>query len=168
MAKLKKGASANNHLRARLEYLHRAATYLQSASNPTEAPPTDTDVAKEPSPPKTFPLSRVYISQMRGVSLKTQLRLPQDVKRSFCKRCDTLLIPGVNCAEEMRNDSRGGKKPWADVRVVRCGVCDTEKRFPRGQKKGLKLAERKKREAESKKEEGQFGSEEKPTEVCVS
>ncbi|KAJ5166187.1 uncharacterized protein N7482_004968 [Penicillium canariense] len=90
-------------------------------------------------------LSRMCISHMRGVSLKTQTRLPVTVKRSFCKRCDTLLLPGVNCLQEVRNDSRGRKKPWADVRVLRCLVCDTEKRFPQTEKRSEKLSERRKK-----------------------
>ncbi|OJJ38215.1 hypothetical protein ASPWEDRAFT_314624 [Aspergillus wentii DTO 134E9] len=89
-------------------------------------------------------LSRVFISQMRGVSLKSQLRLPIEVKRSYCKRCDTLLIPEVSCTQETRNASRGRKKPWADVRVVRCTTCGTEKRFPQTEKRSKRLPQRQK------------------------
>jgi ribonuclease P protein subunit RPR2 len=87
-------------------------------------------------------ISRVYTSHMRGVSLKTQTRLSVPVKRSFCKRCDTTFIPEVNCTQEIRNDSRGRKKPWADVLVIRCLVCSTEKRFPQAEKRSKKLSER--------------------------
>ncbi|KAF3400222.1 hypothetical protein F1880_008089 [Penicillium rolfsii] len=87
-------------------------------------------------------LSRVYTSHMRGVSLKTQTRLSVPVKRSFCKRCDTSLFPGVSCTQEIRNESRGRKKPWADVLVIRCLVCGTEKRFPQTEKRSKKLSER--------------------------
>lgn len=89
-------------------------------------------------------ISRVYTSHMRGVSLKTQTRLSVPVKRSFCKRCDTTLIPEVNCTQEIRNDSRGCKKPWANVLVIRCLVCSTEKRFPQAEKRSKKLSERRK------------------------
>lgn len=89
-------------------------------------------------------LSRVFTSQMRGVSLKTQTRLSIPVKRSFCKRCDTILIPEVNCTHEIRNESRGRKKPWADVLVIRCLVCTTEKRFPQTEKRSKKLSDRRK------------------------
>ncbi|PWY83469.1 Rpr2-domain-containing protein [Aspergillus heteromorphus CBS 117.55] len=100
-------------------------------------------------------LSRVYMSQMRGVSLKAQLRLPVDVKRSFCKRCDTHLIPGTTCTQEIRNASRGRKKPWADVLVVRCSTCGTEKRFPQTEKRSKRLPER--------REEALQKEQEKPT-----
>lgn len=99
-------------------------------------------------------LPRQYISQMRGVSLKTQLRLPIEVKRSFCKRCDILLVPNVTCVEEIRNASRDRKKPWADVRVVRCTACGTEKRFPQTDRRSKKLSERRKENKEAKNQSG--------------
>lgn len=99
-------------------------------------------------------LPRHYISQMRGVSLKTQLRLPVEIKRSFCKRCDILLVPNVTCVEEIQNASRDRKKPWADVRVIRCTACGTEKRFPQTEKRSKKLSERRQ---ERKKAEEQPG-----------
>ncbi|KAL1983975.1 hypothetical protein VTN96DRAFT_9749 [Rasamsonia emersonii] len=98
-------------------------------------------------------LPRQYISQMRGVSLKTQLRLPVEVKRSFCKRCDILLVPNVTCVEEIQNASRDRKKPWADVRVVRCTACGTEKRFPQTDKRSKKLSERRKENKEVVKDQ---------------
>lgn len=87
-------------------------------------------------------ISRVYISHMRGVSLKTLTRLPIPTKRSFCKRCETPLTPGVSSSQEIQNASRGRKKPWADVEIVRCLVCGTEKRFPKTGRKSKKLVER--------------------------
>ncbi|KAL4898788.1 RNAse P Rpr2/Rpp21/SNM1 subunit domain-containing protein [Aspergillus ambiguus] len=173
MAKVKgkKGGSGgvHAHIRARLDYLHRAASYLQSRSlssnaansssndhnpselNPVTSPAHDgtetTQIANGAGPVSATrthlpQVSRAYISQMRGVSLKTQLRLPVEVKRSFCKRCDTILVLGVNSTEEIRNASRGGRKPWANVRVVRCTTCGTEKRFPQTDRRGKKLSER--------------------------
>lgn len=94
--------------------------------------------------PPSSNLSRVYISQMRGVSLKTLTRLPIQTKRSFCKRCETPLSQGTTCIIETQNASRGRKKPWADVMVVRCLVCGTEKRFPETDRKSQKLVERRK------------------------
>ena len=181
MAKVKgkKGVAGgvNSHIRARLNYLHAAATYLQTGEIPSRRSTGPDpfggaqaeDKESEPAPARIVPqvvnrdetikeesttaetptslnpnLSRVLISHMRGVSLKSQLRLPVEVKRSFCKRCETLFVPGVNCVQEIRNDSRGRSKPWADVLVVRCTTCGTEKRFPQTEKRSKKLAERRK------------------------
>lgn len=167
-AKGKKGSSGgvNSHVRARINYLYKAATYLQSAKPTTreavktvkktqedEVTPDSARIvplvsAKESPtggdrPQYHSQLARMCISQMRGVSQKSQLRLPIEQKRSFCKRCDTLLIPGANCTEELRNTSRGARKPWAEVRVVRCNGCGTEKRFPQTDKRSRKLSDRK-------------------------
>ncbi|GKZ72924.1 hypothetical protein AnigIFM60653_001898 [Aspergillus niger] len=172
---------AHSHIRARIDYLYNAATFLQSIGKPSPQQPSasqqndqidiaedatkmqgterivpqivksDMAFVEEPTKPKNTSmrerlpqLSRVYMSQMRGVSLKSQLRLPIDVKRSFCKRCDTFLIPGVTCTQDIRNASRGRKKPWADVLVVCCSTCGTEKRFPQTDKRSKKLSERRK------------------------
>jgi len=183
-----KGKNVNSHLRARLDYLHKAAAYLHSttiASKQAQIQQSDNEKREvETISARTVPqilspsaaaiavekasdsvnqrqeqnfdrlpnLSRAYISQLRGISLKTQLRLPREVKRSFCKRCDTLLVPGVSCMQDIRNASRDGKKPWADVRVVRCTTCGTEKRYPQVEKRSKKLAERKKEKDQTKRQ----------------
>ena len=190
------------HLRARIEYLHQAAVYLQSTLTRVSRPDVDNAATgtneenqergggingevlsnvkplflkeAEPTSPdamcstnkasdlsnsldleeingtkKTIVqayrpcgLSRLYVSQMRGVSLKSQHRLPPAFKRSFCKRCDTLLEPDLTCTEEIQNESRERKKPWADVLVIHCTACGAEKRFPHMQKRSKKLAAR--------------------------
>lgn len=118
----------------------------------------DVDIAQAPCSQTTTKkplanLSRVFTSHMRGVSLKTQTRLSVPVKRSFCKRCDTTLIPEINCAQEIRNESRGRKKPWADVLVIRCLVCNTEKHFPQTEKRSKSLSERRKEMMQQKQVE---------------
>ncbi|EDN08561.1 RNAse P Rpr2/Rpp21 subunit domain-containing protein [Histoplasma capsulatum] len=200
MAKVKAqkrpGKTGQSHLRARIAFLYKASTYLQSASlsktsadkkpnhagghgahallqehdeEPTSQPLCGNKVAsdsknsttdnaffspnhlREQQPTHHVPvskLSRNLASQMRGVSLKSQLRLPHDIKRSICKVCDSLLIPNATCVETVENASRGGskKKPWADVRVVSCNSCGAIKRFPQTKKtRSKKLAEPKKR-----------------------
>ncbi|GKZ34271.1 hypothetical protein AbraIFM66950_004456 [Aspergillus brasiliensis] len=126
----------------KMQGTERIVPQIVKPDKPLETEPTK---PVTPSTTERLPqLSRVYMSQMRGVSLKSQLRLPIDVKRSFCKRCDTFLIPGVTCTQVIRNASRGRKKPWADVLVVCCSTCGTEKRFPQTDKRSMKLSERRK------------------------
>ena len=147
--------NAQSHLRARLDYLHRAAAYLQSATststsssiagesiapNSQESQMTEEQISKKRFSSLTASIPRQYISHMRGASLKSQLRLPMDVKRSFCKRCDLLLTPGVTCEEELTNASKGARKPWADVLSVCCNACRTVKRYPRAPKRSEKEA----------------------------
>ncbi|KAH0543202.1 hypothetical protein FGG08_002463 [Glutinoglossum americanum] len=89
-------------------------------------------------PTHNLPLSRHLLSNLRTISHKGQIRLSPSIKRSICKRCESLLIPGCSSTHRVENQSRGGKKPWADVLVVRCSACGTEKRFPAGAKKNPK------------------------------
>lgn len=91
--------------------------------------------------------SRALLSDMRQVSLKTQLRLSSTVKHSVCKFCDTMLIEGQSCVSVVENTSRGGRKPWVDALVRKCNTCGREKRFPvdapRQKRRHLRDAERK-------------------------
>ena len=84
------------------------------------------------------PMARHLLSHLRGVSLKSQIRLSPAIKHSVCKRCDTLLVPGSTSTSAMENLSKGGKKPWADVLVIRCNICHAEKRFPIGARRQQK------------------------------
>ncbi|KAJ5965056.1 uncharacterized protein N7479_004932 [Penicillium vulpinum] len=169
---VKNSKNSQSHIRARLDYLHQAATYFQGKSTLAKSQNAQVhnnehnSVASDVSPGKNGHtvdtnqqicsvnqqktqkplrnLSRVCVSHLRAVAMKTQIRLPVTLKRSVCKRCDTILAPGVTCLHEIRNESHGGKKPWADVLVVRCLSCGTEKRFPQTEKRGRKLVERRK------------------------
>lgn len=153
----KESKNSKSHLKVRQNFLNQSANYLQSsfiqhgANNAAQKPQSTSLDPTKPGRATADPhsakkpltnLSRVYISQMRGVSLKTQTRLPIPVKRSYCKRCDTLLVPDVSCSQEVQNSSRDRKKPWADVSVVHCLVCDTEKRFPQTERHSSKLSGR--------------------------
>ncbi|KAJ5571437.1 hypothetical protein N7535_005097 [Penicillium sp. DV-2018c] len=171
MARAKKENAKNSqsHIRARLDYLHQAAVYLQGKSKAREVHTEERSVdasqlgvsapaqAKEAAqkfhvhPEKNHDmgnLSRVCVSHLRGVAMKTQIRLPVELKRSMCKSCDTLLKPGITCSQGISNTSRGGRKPWADVLVIRCLVCGTEKRFPQTDKRAKKLDERRKEKSD--------------------
>lgn len=82
--------------------------------------------------------SRRLITHMRAVTLKSQVRLSRDIKRSLCKRCDTLLVSGSTSQCFIENRSKGGKKPWADVYVIECLKCGAQKRFPTGSKRQIR------------------------------
>ncbi|KAJ5474177.1 hypothetical protein N7475_003743 [Penicillium sp. IBT 31633x] len=169
----KNAKNSQSHIRARLDYLHQAALYFQDKSafqkcQSTEDIQNNKDslvagqvslgdtrhdleskqqarLAKQEKTDEPLRnLSRVCVSHLRAVAMKTQIRLPVTLKRSVCKRCDTVLTPGVTCSHETRNASRGGKKPWADLLVVRCFTCGTVKRFPQTDKRAKKLVQRRK------------------------
>ena len=75
---------------------------------------------------------RRLVSHLRNVSLKSQTRLSSSMKRSVCRRCETLLIPGLTSTFDIENKSRGGRKSWADVLIVTCKLCGTARRLPIG------------------------------------
>ncbi|RYP86163.1 hypothetical protein DL769_000775 [Monosporascus sp. CRB-8-3] len=70
------------------------------------------------------------------------------MKHTICKYCDTLLVEGHTSTSFVENQSKGGKKPWADVLVVKCNTCGGLKRFP---VQAPRQKRRPIREAESKK-----------------
>ena len=41
-------------------------------------------------------LANKYVQKARRVGMKHKAKLPRDVKRSFCKHCYSLLVPGKN------------------------------------------------------------------------
>ncbi|KAF8252347.1 Rpr2-domain-containing protein, partial [Wilcoxina mikolae CBS 423.85] len=112
----------NSHLFARLSHLYQASTALATPDTSNEAQLNSS----------TVNLSRFYLSCLRSVAKKSVIRLDPSIKRTICKRCDALLIPGVSCEHRIENKSKNGKKRWADVLIVECKTCRTVKRFPVG------------------------------------
>lgn len=90
------------------------------------------------------PLSIHLSSHLRQVARKSQIRLHPSIKRTSCKTCDSVLIEGQTCSKQMENASKGGKKRHADVLLLECRNCGSNKRFPVGaqrqDRKSLRLA----------------------------
>ncbi|TLS21766.1 uncharacterized protein PpBr36_09208 [Pyricularia pennisetigena] len=132
---------------SRVSFLYQAATLMTTprfsnatpvptqqaakVAEPTEAS-TSGDIAPEqtPSPENLRGISRRFVTDLRQVGLKTQIRMDPSIKRKLCKFCDTLLIEGETCTSFVENRSKDGRKPWADVLVIKCKTCQREKRFP--------------------------------------
>ncbi|KAF2873015.1 RNAse P Rpr2/Rpp21/SNM1 subunit domain-containing protein, partial [Massariosphaeria phaeospora] len=140
---------ANRHLHARTTFLYHAATYLTlqagRTTRPTAAPqagPSETVHLEETAIPRYSPLALQLGDHLRTVSRKGQVRLSANLKRTVCKTCNTVLVPGHTSTQVVENASKGGKKPWADVLVVHCTVCGTKKRFPVGATKRKRKSER--------------------------
>jgi ribonuclease P protein subunit RPR2 len=118
MGKTKSSGSKQPHLVARLSHLYRVSNALSGSEAQTTPPTTN--------------LSRFYLTHLRSVAKKSVLRLGPSIKRTICKRCDTLLVPGVSCEHRVENKSKNGRKKWADVLIVECKSCGSVKRFPVG------------------------------------
>ncbi|KAI9163374.1 hypothetical protein HJFPF1_04982 [Paramyrothecium foliicola] len=136
-----KGAAGvqGRHIYSRASYLHQAATYLASQAVRTPNTSSLGDKAVEGSRPwdqaqrqqrALQNTSRQVLADMRSVTLKAQIRQNSALKRTVCKFCDTLQIEGETATSTVENLSREGRKPWADVLVIRCRTCGNAKRFP--------------------------------------
>ncbi|EXF81977.1 RNAse P Rpr2/Rpp21/SNM1 subunit domain-containing protein [Colletotrichum fioriniae PJ7] len=139
MAKPKSESLPNRHAYTRVSYLHQAASYLatvqisdaDSPSNSLSRSQEDAQLARiEELRSTNEKVARRFISDIRAVSLKAQIRPSPSVKQMMCKFCDSLLVEGQSCTTTVENLSKGGKKPWADVMVTKCNTCDNVKRFP--------------------------------------
>jgi ribonuclease P protein subunit RPR2 len=63
-------------------------------------------------------LSRHYVQTMSKIASKSVLRLHPDLKRTFCKYCHTLLIPGETCQVRTANQR---KQAHLVVTCLHCG-----------------------------------------------
>lgn len=159
MAKKKPGQVPNRHIYTRISFLYQAAAYLSQpainlpdpntagehlpqAVNTGAAAPDCVQCHANHTPDQTEPiqvgspisinqnLSRKFLTDMRAITQKSVIRTSPHIKRSICKHCDSLLIDGHTSSSVVENKSKGGKKPWADVLVIKCHTCSREKRFP--------------------------------------
>ncbi|KAI1088929.1 Rpr2-domain-containing protein [Rostrohypoxylon terebratum] len=134
------GNVPNRPIYSRISYLYQAATYLSNCSqseNASNAPQSfETENTEAPDKQMCHAdrikhvLSRRLITDLRSTSLKSQIRISPAMKHAICKFCDSFLVEGDTSTSAVENKSKGGKKPWADVLVVKCRTCGGVKRFP--------------------------------------
>ena len=140
----------SKHLHARTTFLYQAATYLALQSNAESVRLAGSISGASDSTAKPdrlaalahSPAALQLASHLRAVSLKGQVRLSADIKRSVCKTCNSILITGRTSTHVLENKSHGAKKPWADVLEVECTLCGSKKRFPVGAKRQHRKSER--------------------------
>lgn len=76
-------------------------------------------LSSNPSQPQ---LARFYIHTLKTISKRLVLKIDPTIKRTICKSCDTLLVPGVTCTHRIR----AAREKHL---VVKCLTCGTLKRF---------------------------------------
>lgn len=132
MGKPKPDSVPNRALYSRISYLHQAASYLatQSALSGDEKAGQDSKVAAGSTISVKDNVARRLVADIREVGHKVLIRQGPGIKRAGCKFCDTVFVEGKTCTTTVENHSKGGKKPWADIMVVRCMVCGQVKRYP--------------------------------------
>lgn len=152
MAKKKMPTIQNRAMYIRMSFLYQAATCArmlleddkpksEKSTQPTTPAATDSETQMDhdhkddtsyegSSSPTAQALSRRLLSDLRSVHQKTQIRMNSDIKRTMCKYCDTLLVDGQTCTTTVENNSKGGKKPWADLLTIKCHTCGRKRRYP--------------------------------------
>lgn len=138
----------SKHLHARTSFLYQAATYFNLQTLPLESVTKDgifkdhTTIMRNQHLQNRSPIALELGSDLQQVSRKGQLRLAVDMKRTICKRCNTILVPGLTAIQTIENSSKDGRKPWADVLCIECRLCGGKKRLPVGVTRQPKKHER--------------------------
>lgn len=112
MAPQKKGIGGKDAF-ARMNFLYQASSFCSSLSSA-----------------QGQTLSAYYGSVFRNVAKKACVRAEPELKRTLCKGCNALLVPGKNARVRLK------KKPTSRL-IVTCLSCSTLKRF--GVRKDYKI-----------------------------
>ena len=156
MASKNGSGGKQRHIKARISYLYRAANLFSEATQENTIIPETSRITGVKSESQglsngqlekstsfsTGNSGRHFMSQLRSVSLKSQIRLSSDIKHHLCKKCSTPLQDGRTSYTRIENPSRKGQKVWADVKVTTCLFCGTSKRFPSGLRRQTKRKQR--------------------------
>ncbi|KAM0724156.1 hypothetical protein Q7P37_000037 [Cladosporium fusiforme] len=114
------------------------ATDFSNSQANTKPSPGQPSTATFNPPPSGLPLQ--LTTHLSIIAQKAQIRLSKDLKHTICKICSSPLIEGQTCSRTTENLSKGGRKLWANVLVVKCLTCGACKRFPIGAKKQKRKA----------------------------
>jgi len=68
--------------------------------------------------------SRRYMELAARLAMRYNVRLPQSLKRKFCKECYMYMVPGVSC---MVRFSKGNN-------IITCSFCGSKTRYPIGRR----------------------------------
>ncbi|TCD68269.1 hypothetical protein EIP91_011235 [Steccherinum ochraceum] len=70
-------------------------------------------------------LSRTYIRAMKSIGQKTNVRLDPAVKRTLCKACNIVLMPGLTATVRVKASATHG-----NMMVFTCMSCKKSRRIP--------------------------------------
>lgn len=56
-----------------------------------------------------------YVRRLRRIAMHYRVRLPREVKYSFCKKCNSILLPGYNAVVRLTH------KGYVAVKCSSCG-----------------------------------------------
>ncbi|XP_013889884.1 ribonuclease P protein subunit p21 [Austrofundulus limnaeus] len=73
--------------------------------------------------PNNVELARFYCFTQKTIARRLVLRQDPSVKRTMCKKCSSLLIPGVTAT--CRQHRKGRRTGFTVLRCLSCGHCRT-------------------------------------------
>ncbi|EJF57641.1 Rpr2-domain-containing protein [Dichomitus squalens LYAD-421 SS1] len=124
----------NRDIIQRINFLYQASTYLSTISQPPDGTVqlqrNDSTHGKRKKntirhPKSTAELSRCYVGSMRIVGQKAIVRMDPSLKRTLCKQCDTVLLPGATASVRVKPSGSHGQ-----VVTYTCLSCSTSRRIP--------------------------------------
>ena len=71
--------------------------------------------------------SKRYVELARKIGSRYNVRLPKQLKRKFCKNCNTLLIPGLTSEVRIKSKEKAV--------TIKCLECNKIYRYPYGERK---------------------------------
>ncbi|THH28390.1 hypothetical protein EUX98_g5806 [Antrodiella citrinella] len=80
---------------------------------------------KKRHPSTCADLSRVYVKSIKTIGQKTNVKLDPAVKRTLCKECNVVLVPGATATVRVKASTTHG-----NVMVYTCTQCKTIRRIP--------------------------------------
>ncbi|KAI5958840.1 hypothetical protein KGF57_002274 [Candida theae] len=114
---------ANGDNFARLNYLYQLSNCFVASSS--SSPPIASSKRLQ-----SF-LARGYDRNLDLLSKRSLTKLSPSVKRTICKKCHVMLIPGMTMSIRIENKSKR-RYDKNDVLVHKCSTCGECKRFPIG------------------------------------
>jgi len=134
----------------RMNFLYQAATLMTTITANISPPPSPTtsttSTSQQPSvsvqeqvlqqeelsikPVNLASLGRFYVNTMKTIGTKQVLRIDPSIKRTICKRCETILLPGATSRIRIKS------RPEPHLQIM-CTECNASKNY--SARKGYKL-----------------------------
>ncbi|OCH93759.1 Rpr2-domain-containing protein [Obba rivulosa] len=141
----------NRDIIQRMNFLYQASAYLNSISPARGPQPSESRIKSLPAqddtgssqaqpsagkqkrleklrmrhPTTAHELARSYVKSMRSIGQKTTVKMDPAVKRTLCRKCDVVLIPGATATVRVKTSSSHGH-----IMCYTCMSCKTTRRIP--------------------------------------
>ncbi|CAJ0847396.1 2608_t:CDS:2 [Entrophospora sp. SA101] len=106
----------HRELYQRMNFLYQAATLMTTTSTSNNSSIVSNDNNKLAS------VGRFYINTMKTIGKKQVIRMDPSVKRTLCKKCETLLLPSITSHVRIKSCPEPGLQ-------ITCKYCNAKKKF---------------------------------------